>query len=88
MKKRDGYLDDDVMIVDGQRVRVPEKTTNGGLEASYGYRKRLRTPWGAYETCTVFSVPSLYGERERYAQVHRPVSNPGVALSTFKLTDS
>ena len=87
MKRRDGYVDEDTMIVDGHRVKVADKMTMGGLEASYGYKKRLMTPCGSYEVCTVFSVPSLYGERERYAQVHRPSTNLGVAFSTFKLTD-
>lgn len=90
MNKRDGYLNDDIMMVDGQRVLVPKLLSQPGkgVEASYGYRKRVKTPWGADEDCIIVTVPSLSGERDKYAQVYRPKSNPGVAFSAFKLTDT
>lgn len=90
MSRRDGYVDDDFMVIDGQKVKVPELIGQAGkgVAPSYGYRKRLMTPWGAYEICTVMTVPSLYGEKEKYAHVYRPKSNPGVAFCTFRLTDS
>lgn len=87
MNKRDRYLDDDVVIVDGHRVKVPERLNSGSLEPSYGYRRRVMTPWGVHEICTIYATPSLYGSTERYAQVYRPKSNPGVAIATFRLTD-
>ncbi len=89
MSKQDGYADDDTMIIDGNRVRVPEllSQTGKGVEPSYGYRKRITTPWGAQEVCTIMTVPSLHGEKEKYAHVYRPASNKGVSFSTFRLTD-
>lgn len=89
MSKRNGYVDDDIMIIDGQKVKVPEllDKPGKGVAPSYGYRKRIMTPWGSYEICTIFTVPSLNGEKEQYAQAYRPLSNPGVAFCTFRLTD-
>ena len=88
MSKRNGYVDDDTMIIDGNRVRVAEFNSHSGkgVQPSYGYRKRVMTPWGASEICTIMTVPSLSGEKEKYAHVYRPASNKGVAFSTFKLT--
>jgi hypothetical protein len=86
MNKRDRYLDEDVVMIDGHRVKVPERLHNGSLEPSYGYRRRMMTPWGSFEVCTVYATPSLYGGTERYAQVYRPKTNQGVALATFRIT--
>jgi hypothetical protein len=89
MSKQDGFADDDTMIIDGNRVRVPEliKQPGKGVAPSYGYRKRIMTPWGKHEVCTIMTVSSLHGEKERYAHAYRPASNPGVVFSTFRLTN-
>jgi hypothetical protein len=89
MNKRIGYIDDNTTIIDGQKVKVPELIgePGKGVAPSYGYRKRIMTPWGKHEVCTIMTVSSLHGEKEKYAHVYRPTTNPGVAFSTFKLTD-
>ena len=89
MNKQNRYQDNDTVVIDGQKVKVPEliKQLGNGVAPSYGYRKQLMTPWGAQEVCTVVTVHSLSGEKDKYAQVYRPKSNPGVAFSTFRLTD-
>lgn len=89
MSKQNGFIGDDIMMIDGNRVRVPELLSRPGkgIEPSYGYRKRITTPWGATEDCIIVTVPSLSGEKDKYAQVYRPKSNPGVAFSTFRLTN-
>ncbi len=90
MNKRSGYyIDDDNILIDNHRVRVAglNPAPGKGIGPSYGYRKQVMTPWGAIEECIVVTVPSLSGEKDKYAQLYRPKSNPGVAFSTFKLTD-
>lgn len=88
MNRRDGYIDDDTRIIDGHRVRIPELITvpGKGVTPSYGYKKRVMTPWGEPEVCDIIATPSLLGGTERYAQVYRPKSNPGVSIATFRLT--
>lgn len=90
MNKRDGYyVDNDTILIDNRRVRVAEFNTQAGkgIAPSYGYRKQVVMPWGAIEECIVVTVPSLSGGKDKYAQVYRPKSNPGVSFSTFRLTD-
>lgn len=91
MKKRTIFKeDDDFMVIDGHDVRIANYVNGDktlGVEASHGYRKRVKTPWGAIEVATIMTVPSMHGEKEQYAHVHRPASNKGVAFSTFRLTD-
>jgi hypothetical protein len=89
MSKRSGYIDDNITIIDGQKVKLPELIgqPGKGVAPSYGYRKRVMTPWGKHEVCTIMAVSSLHGEKERYAHAYRPASNPGVTFSTFRLTN-
>lgn len=89
MNKQNGFIGDEIMMIDGQRVSIPKLIgePGKGVEPSYGYHKRVMTPWGVDEDCIIVTVPSLSGEKDKYAQVYRPKSNPGVAFSTFRLTD-
>lgn len=73
-----------------QRVKLQERKTNKngetiGLEAPYGYYEDLVTPWGAVERCYVVTVPSLSGDKQRYASVYKPVTNPSVHWSVFEV---
>lgn len=83
----------DYVIIDGERVRVSDyrynkKGDKDGLEPSYGYYKKVKTPWGAIERCFIVSVPSLGGGKDSYASVFKPESNPGVRWSVFQLQES
>jgi hypothetical protein len=86
------FPNDDEMIVRGRRVRVPKwhinkKGDRDGLEPSYGFKKRVMTPWGVVEECIITPVPSLAGGFDFCAQVERPKSNPYVKMSTFWIDD-
>jgi hypothetical protein len=76
--------------IDGHRVKVAERRLDktgksDGLEPSHGYKANIKTPWGAWEQCYVVTTPGLSGEKERYASVYRPVTNPGVRWSVFQI---
>lgn len=76
--------------IDKRRVKIQErrKNKNGddmGIEPSYGYYEELMTPWGAIERCYVVTVPALSGEKQRYASVYKPVTNPNVQWSVFEV---
>jgi hypothetical protein len=77
-------------VINGNRVQIPDrrKNKNGdyeGLEPSYGYYEWVKAPWGAQELCYLVTVPSLAGEKEIYASVFKPKTNPGVRWSVFKV---
>lgn len=85
-------VDNDTKLMDGRRVqiaeRIPEKRYDKEytrLDAPYGYKKRLMTPWGAEETCMVYVVKDISGMVERYATVARPASDPLVTFKCFRL---
>jgi hypothetical protein len=93
MAKRDKTTNFDYVIIDGERVQVPgyrynKKGEKDGLESSYGYYKKVKTPWGAMERCFIVTVPSLAGGKDSYASVFKPESNPGVRWSVFQLQES
>jgi hypothetical protein len=84
--------DYDYTIRDGHRVRLQEQRYNkegkpDGIEPSYGYYKRILTPWGKMERCYVVAVPSLAGGYEKFASVYKPETNPGVRWSVFQIFD-
>lgn len=84
------YINDDTMLIKHQRVKVPpflknKEGNNERLDASYGFKKKVRTPWDAYEVCTITAVPSLAGGYDYYAQVTQPKSNPYVRYCTFRV---
>jgi len=84
------YIDDDWCIIRGRKVKVSpirydKNGKKAGLEPSYGFMTRVKTPWGAFERCNVTAVPSLAGGLDYYAQVLRPKSNPGVHYCTFRV---
>lgn len=83
---------DDYQVVDGKRVKtsdfIEEETRKGvrrRLDAPYGYKRKVTTPWGAEEYCNVYTMRGPGTEVERMATVYRPKSNPGVAFSTFRI---
>jgi len=93
MAKREKITNFDYVIIDGERVRVSDyrynkKGDKDGLEPSYGYYKKVKTPWGAIERCFIVSVPSLAGGKDSYASVFKPESNPCVHWSVFQLQES
>jgi len=76
--------------IDNRRVKLQERKTNKngeaiGLEAPYGYYEDLIAPWGAVERCYVVTVPGLSGEKQRYASVYKPATNPSVYWSVFEV---
>lgn len=89
MNKQNSFIGDDIMMIDGHRVRIADfnEPAGQGVAPSYGYHKTIMTPWGTNENCIIVTVTSLLGEKDKYAQVYRPKSNPGVAFSTFRLTN-
>ena len=79
-------------LIDGRRVKVAARRykLNGdsdGLEPSYGYHRKVVTPWGEVEKCFIVSVPSLSGGKERFASIYKPVTNPGVRWSVFQIDE-
>lgn len=88
MKNQVAYIDDNTIIVRGRRVpiagyRLDKNRRRDGLEPSYGFKRRVMTPWGAQEVCNITPVPSLSGGLEYCAQVYMPKSNPYVKFCTF-----
>jgi hypothetical protein len=78
------------MFINGHRVEIAEYRTNKagermGLEPSHGYYEEVQTPWGAVERCYIVTVPSLSGDKQRYASVYKPVTNPNVQWSVFEV---
>lgn len=85
-------LNEDTKIVDGRRVavakHVPEKRYGKEyirLDAPYGYKKRVMTPRGAEEVCTIYTTLHTSGMVERYATIAHPKSDPLVAFRCFRL---
>ncbi len=77
-------------VINKRRVRIADRKMNktgtrSSLEPSYGYYEELVTPWGAVERCYVVVVPALSGEKQRYASVYKPVTNPNVQWSVFEV---
>lgn len=77
-------------VVNGRRVQIADYRTNKagermGLEPSYGYYEEVKTPWGAVERCYVVTVPGLSGQKQKYASVFKPVTNPNVRWSVFEV---
>lgn len=89
MKSRVYYRDDDTMLINGRYAvpvaarRVTKDGRADGLEPSMGFKKRVMTPWGALETCTITPTPGYGGRLEYCAQVSYPKSNPHVRFCTF-----
>lgn len=80
-------------IVDGRRVPLARYMTEARygregtrLDASYGYKKQVTMYDGTRETCTVYVTRGLGSNKERYATVARPSSDPLVAFRCFRLT--
>lgn len=80
-------------IIDGKRVPLAQYVTEARygregtrLDASYGYKKRVVMHDGTKEMCTVYVTRGLAVNKERYATVARPSSDPLVAFRCFRLT--
>lgn len=55
------------------------------VSAPIGYYMDVKTPWGAIERCNVVSMPNVSGEKDNYASISRPKTNPHVKWSVFKI---
>ena len=60
---------------------------HGPETAPYGHFRLVKTPWGAYERCSVVSMPMLDGSWAEYASVYMPRTNPGVRWSVFEIKE-
>ena len=81
-------IGDDAVLVAGRKIRVADyrQTKDGrrdGVDAPYGFTRRVKTPWGAVERCTITPTPNLIGGLDYCAQVYKPKSNPHVHFCTF-----
>lgn len=80
-------------IIDGKRVPLAQYISEARygkegkrLDAPYGYKKRVEMHDGIREVCTVYVTRGLGVNKERYATVARPSSDPLVAFRCFRLT--
>jgi len=61
-----------------------ELETQKPLDPPVGKRLKILAPWGVYENCNVVGMRTFAGT-EYYAFVEKPISNPGVSASVFKI---
>jgi hypothetical protein len=85
----------DYIIVNGERIRIanfnpPNKKNDNfpGLDAPYGYKRNIMTPWGFKEDCIITPMPNMNGSLDFYATCDRPKHNIGVRNSTFLVDNS
>jgi hypothetical protein len=66
-------------------METVELQIKNSQEPPYGTVRNVLTPWGAVEKCNIIAMRTFSPQKEYYAFVDKPVSNPGVSASCFKL---
>lgn len=81
-------------LIDGKRVPLAQYISEARygregkrLDASYGYKKRVRMHDGTTDLCVVYATRGYESNKERYATVSRPSSDRLVAFRCFRLTE-